>query len=150
MKTLDGYELKDGEDCFVMVEVPSDYDQEMNSKIYKAKYKSDNALAMDWLYEIFNFPCDDTVDVVRVWKNNPGSDAMWNKIMYPGPVVESIDIDTAIEYLAKARYSHQYYIDNPEKLTVADIARGRTVEFHQGCVDRYTAIINLLESLKDE
>ena len=48
------------------------------------------------------------------WYNrgySDGSDAMWNKIMYPGPVVEPIDIDTAIQYLMKARYSHQYYID---------------------------------------
>lgn len=62
----------------------------------------------------------------------------------------TISIDTAIEYLENARYSHQYYINHPEKdARSIDKASGNvSMEHHVACVERYTAIIELLESMR--
>ena len=73
-----------------------------------------------------------------------GQNAMYQKLVNPGDVPEIITIDQALIYIGKSRYTHQYFIDNPEKLTPAI----GSLEFQKECVNQYDAIINLLRRLK--
>jgi len=72
-----------------------------------------------------------------------------NEFWSPKTPGEEITIAQAIQYLGRASESHLYYINQPEKLMERSI-KGvpGDIEFHQGCVDRYQAIINLLNSTK--
>jgi len=66
-----------------------------------------------------------------------GRAQMLHEIAYPEAPPEVIDAEQAIIYLAKARYSHQYYLDNPEQTSLS-------LKHHAGCVARYDSIISLL------
>lgn len=113
------------------------------------QYKFKQSMAQEPIYTTVNTTA--LIEAGYIDGFTASSDAMWNKIMYPGPVIEPIDIDTAIEYLAKARYSHQQYLAHPEpdiRIITGNMTSEFMTEHHQGCVDRYTAVINLLESLR--
>jgi len=63
----------------------------------------------------------------------------------------TISVDTAIEYLEKSIYSHEYYLNNIDKdknVITGFKTREFMIEHHQGCIDRYTKIIELLESMR--
>jgi len=53
-----------------------------------------------------------------------------------------LNIEFAIEIIERARYSHQYYIDNPDELGNATV---QNMRHHRDCVIRYTYVINLLK-----
>lgn len=75
-----------------------------------------------------------------------GQNSAYKRIINPGQVPAIIDIDTALKYLGRARYSHQYYIDHPEAIN----GESGSLEHQIGCVSRYDAIIDLLKRLKEE
>jgi len=70
---------------------------------------------------------------------------LYNEIWYPDKPPEGIDVELALQYLTRARLSHQYYLDNPDKMKDY-----MTVENQQGCVDRYNAVMDLLLRLDDD
>jgi len=55
------------------------------------------------------------------------------------------DIEKSLSTLRRARFSHQYYIDHPEKLPEA---WSDSLPHHKACVERYDQVIELLESLR--
>ena len=70
MITLDGYELKDGDECFVQIEDPEN-ESGRNGEIMEAIYQSENAKEMGWDYELPKLGSDDVVEIVAVWRTNP-------------------------------------------------------------------------------
>ena len=74
-----------------------------------------------------------------------GLNDFWN----PETPGEEITIEQAVQYLEKATKGHLYYLNHPKELNEMRLFTPKaTIEFHQGCVDRYHAIINLLNSMK--
>jgi len=70
MKTLDGYDLKEGDECFVGIEDP--YNEiDYSGKILKAVYRNEYAKDMGYDFEISQLKADHDVEVINVWKNNP-------------------------------------------------------------------------------
>lgn len=70
MKTLDGYDLKDGDECFVVVQDP-DGESRLSPKPRRAIYRSWPAKDMGWDFEIPRLKVNKTVEVVAVWKEYP-------------------------------------------------------------------------------
>ena len=66
MKTLDGFELKEGDACFVMIDA--------NYEILPAIYLSEHAKDCGWDFEIPDLE-DAEVGVIDVWKNKPNQEA---------------------------------------------------------------------------
>ncbi|HUU40539.1 MAG TPA: hypothetical protein VMW42_06350 [Desulfatiglandales bacterium] len=70
MKTLDGYILHDGDDCFVKCVDPMG-ESKLSPNARKAFYRDENARAIGWDFTIANLRVDCEVEVTHVWKNNP-------------------------------------------------------------------------------
>ena len=72
MKTNDGYELKEGEACYVSIQDPMGM-RKLSPKPRKAFYADETARKQGWDFTIprLNTVCDETVEVIGVWKNLP-------------------------------------------------------------------------------
>ena len=71
-------------------------------------------------------------------------------VNYSLPYAEQ-DIQTSIKFMERARYSHQYYIDNPEQLyAILEITPIiGDLQHHIECVIRYNFVINTLKGCSD-
>jgi hypothetical protein len=67
MKTQDGYTLKDGEDCFVMIQDPTG-EHKLSANLRRATYRSENAIDMEWDFEVHDLNVEGTMEVIGVWK----------------------------------------------------------------------------------
>ena len=70
MKTLDGHELIEGEDCYVSVQCPEGI-HNLSSKPRKAVYLSDAAKSNGWDFTICRLKTDCECEVIAVWKYEP-------------------------------------------------------------------------------
>ncbi len=70
MKTLDGFELQEGDTCFVRVQDPMG-EVKYGDKIFAAIYESDNAKYAGWDFEILELDSEVEVEVIAIWKNKP-------------------------------------------------------------------------------
>lgn len=68
------------------------------------------------------------------------------RLVYAENVGEAIDVDQAITFIYECEKRHQYYVDRPDECN--EIIG--SVEFHQGCVEKYRAIIALLRELGEK
>ena len=68
------------------------------------------------------------------------------RLVYAENVGKAIDVDQAITFIYECEKRHQYYADRPDE---CNEIRG-SVEFHQGCVEKYRAIIALLRELGEK
>ncbi len=59
----------------------------------------------------------------------------------------SLSAEYAIEIIERARYSHQYYIDNPDELGNATV---QNMKHHIDCVIRYNYVLNVLSRIEPE
>lgn len=57
-----------------------------------------------------------------------------------------ISIEEAVTILEEARYSHEYYVEHPDKTNTFT----GDVEHNQKWIDDYNKIINLLKELENE
>lgn len=77
--------------------------------------------------------------------------AFANHQIFQVEAVESpIDVETALQYLARSERSHQQYIDNPGLLEDIDLSRFGDLEHHRDCVTRYQQIAELLMRLSEK
>jgi hypothetical protein len=71
MITLDGYELKEGEFCYVHIQDPSG--QKQRNGLYKAHYMDNTAKTNGWDFTIKNLPKIEDADyeweITGVWKH---------------------------------------------------------------------------------
>jgi hypothetical protein len=72
MKTNDGFELKDGELCWVGIQDPMG--KKLSPKPRAAIYRSKYAIDSDLDFEIPDLRLDRDVEVIAVWKNKPISE----------------------------------------------------------------------------
>jgi len=63
-----------------------------------------------------------------------GERNLWQRILFPDKLPVEITGEEAMEYLIKASQSHEQAILNGDG----------NVEFHQGCIDRYNAIVHYI------
>ena len=66
-KTEDGYTLQDGDECYVNCLMS---DEDASYQIFRAIYRSENAIEMGWDFEIPDLEVEEA-GVVQVWKNKP-------------------------------------------------------------------------------
>lgn len=69
MKTLDGYELKEGDKCWVSVQDPEGL-HNISANPRKAVYMDEAAKNSGWDFSVGN-RANVPVEVIAVWKNNP-------------------------------------------------------------------------------
>ena len=69
-KTEDGYELKEGDECFVSVQDPEGI-HKLNSNPRPARYMDSIAKVYGWDFHIPHLKGDYPVEVIAVWKNKP-------------------------------------------------------------------------------
>jgi hypothetical protein len=69
MKTIDGFELKEGDACYVCCQDPEGL-HHISNKPRKAVYMDDFAKSSGWDFTL-KVKCDIPVEVVAVWKNKP-------------------------------------------------------------------------------
>jgi len=58
---------------------------------------------------------------------------------------QGLSVDAAVDIVEQARYSHQYYLDNPSKIQYAAV---KDPNHHRHCVIRYNYVLAVLRSLK--
>jgi len=69
--------------------------------------------------------------------------AKWDEEEYASPVT----LDEGLMIVARARRSHQWYVDNPSRIRVVETYPPLTLEFHKECVERYDQLRQLLLTL---
>ena len=64
---------------------------------------------------------------------------------------DPITVEEAGEILARSAWTHQYYIDNPvdDDLILRKGMYLTPAEFHEGCVERYNQVWDLIQRLDD-
>lgn len=72
MKTLDGQELNDGDECFVQAQDPEGVAR-LNPAPRRAFYRSDNAKRRGDDFEIPTLRFESWVEVIAVWKDRPST-----------------------------------------------------------------------------
>jgi hypothetical protein len=72
MKTLDGFDLKEGECCFVGIQGPGG-EKDYFDKVFKAHYRDASARANGWDFTLQELDLDDDeeVEVISIWKHSP-------------------------------------------------------------------------------
>lgn len=78
MKTEDGYELKEGDTCFVGVQDPNG-ERKFDDKVFSAHYRDELALKNGWDFSIDGLGFDGEVEVIAVWKTKPIKDSQDGK-----------------------------------------------------------------------
>ena len=69
---------------------------------------------------------------------------IWNPVKPP----MEITVEQGLQYLLRAKRSHQQFIDRPELMEeYCHEGEESQTEFHQGCVDRYDALGDLIVRL---
>jgi hypothetical protein len=70
-KTEDGYELQDGEKCFVMIQC-ADGTHKLSQSIRQAVYMNENCKYHGWDFEVSNVRSEcQSIEIVGCWKNKP-------------------------------------------------------------------------------
>jgi len=70
-KTLDGYELSEGDQCWVSVQDPMG-DHNLSARPRKAYYMDNNAKYHGWDFTVYGLRVPDIeVEIVEVWKYKP-------------------------------------------------------------------------------
>lgn len=70
MKTLDGYELKEGDPCYVSCQDPMG-ERHISPNPRKAVYLDEYAKEMGWDFTINNLKSEGELEIIAVWKNKP-------------------------------------------------------------------------------
>lgn len=70
MKTLDGFILKEGDQCYVSVQDPEGL-HHMSPKPRKAVYMDEYAKSSGWDFTVSNRAGIPSVEIIAVWKNKP-------------------------------------------------------------------------------
>ena len=70
MKTFDGFELQEGDECFVSIQDPMGIIR-YSPNPRKAHYLDNDAKSNGWDFTIHGLDSDQEVEVVGVWKNKP-------------------------------------------------------------------------------
>jgi len=73
METLDGYQLSEGEECWVTVQDPMG-EHKLSPAARKAYYRDENAKQHGWEFTVKGIRVPDLeVEIVGIWKYNPNS-----------------------------------------------------------------------------